>query len=457
MSSSTLRAGSARADITPAMGIQLAGDIGRVRPTEEIRERLYAGALALESGDTRLCLVSLDLLGISTEWANEIRARAARRFGLDPARVILHVVQNHASPTIGHCFVKESCALMPAEYPWLRGGDERYNEPAASAILDAIGNALAALRSVRVETGRGIDGRVAFNLRFVMRDGSGRCHPPTCSPDILHTEGPADPEVGVMRLVAGDDSPVAILLHHTCHPCHGYPERFVIGDWPGAWAELARRAQGKGCEALVINGCCGNIHHANHLDPTQVHDHRLMAGRLQETAAAALGRMTRHDSGELRFARRVLRLPLRRLADSEVEEAREYLRRHPEPEWNDAARTSVNWDWVYAVMRIDLKDTQDRDPLCDYEIAAVRLGDAALVTLMGEPFVEAQLRIKRESPAPFTWVAHFCHGYAGYLPTSDAFTRGGYETRTSNGSKFEPDALETVTRTSIELLKGLFP
>lgn len=115
MSSSTLRAGSARADITPAMGIQLAGDIGRVRPTEEIRERLYAGALALESGDTRLCLVSLDLLGISTEWANEIRARAARRFGLDPARVILHVVPHHAPHDIFRKSPGEN--LFPAPDP----------------------------------------------------------------------------------------------------------------------------------------------------------------------------------------------------------------------------------------------------------------------------------------------------------------------------------------------------
>ena len=457
MSSATLRAGAARADITPAMGIQLAGDIGRLRPTEEIRERLYAGALALESGDTRICLVSLDLLAMTTEWASEIRARAAKKFGLDPAHVILHIVQNHASPTIGHCFVKESCTLMPAAYPWLRGGDERYNEPAVNAILDAIGNALAALRPVRIEVGRGIDGRVAFNRRFVMRDGSGRCHPPTCSPDILHVEGPTDPEVGIMRLLAKDDSPVAVLLHHTCHPCHGYPMRFVIGDWPGAWAELTRQAQGENSVPLVINGCCGNIHHANHLDPKQAHDHRLMAARLHETATAALGRMTRQDSGELRFARRVLRLPLRRLTDAEVAQAREYVRLHPEPEWNDGTHTSVHWDWVYAVMCLDLKDTQDRDPLCDYEISAVRLGDAALVTLMGEPFVEAQLQIKRESPAPFTWVAHFCHGYAGYQPTRDAFTRGGYETRTSNGSKFQHDALEVITQAAIGLLKGLFP
>ncbi len=43
-----LCAGAARADITPSLGTQLAGDIGRCRPTEEIRDRLYANALVAE-------------------------------------------------------------------------------------------------------------------------------------------------------------------------------------------------------------------------------------------------------------------------------------------------------------------------------------------------------------------------------------------------------------------------
>ena len=41
-----LRAGAAETDITPAMDIQIAGDIGRRRPVNEIRERIYAKILA---------------------------------------------------------------------------------------------------------------------------------------------------------------------------------------------------------------------------------------------------------------------------------------------------------------------------------------------------------------------------------------------------------------------------
>ena len=53
-----VRAGAGMADITPAMGIQITGDIGRYRPVEEIRELLYARALIIESGGALACVVT---------------------------------------------------------------------------------------------------------------------------------------------------------------------------------------------------------------------------------------------------------------------------------------------------------------------------------------------------------------------------------------------------------------
>ena len=48
-----------------------------------------------------------------------------------------------------------------------------------------------------------------------------------------------------------DGAPLAAILHHTCHPCHGYPQRWVHPDWPGAWAEAAGEAA-KAAEAAPL-------------------------------------------------------------------------------------------------------------------------------------------------------------------------------------------------------------
>lgn len=453
----TLSAGAGLADITPDYGIQLAGDIGRYRPCEEIRERLYVRALVLESEGRRCCLLSLDLLAASNGWADEIRRQVGEVLDIAPDAVIFHILQNHASPSLGHTFIRDECPLFPPEYPWLRGGDDRYNPVALEGCIAAARTAMANLQPVTMAAGRMPDGRVAFNRRFVLRDGTAKTHPAKCDPNILYREGPADPEVGVVTLTGADGSPVASLLHHTCHPTYGYPHNYVISDWTGVWPELV--GEKLGGIPLVVNGCCGNIHHADHIDPEEAwvkRGHRGMAAMLTDTAMKVVEQAEPLAPAPIAWASTKLRLPLRLLTPQVIADAQHLLDQYPQPKFLDEAQTRVDWDWVYAAATLDLKATQDEDPFCDYEIQAFRIGNLALVTLMGEPFVEVQLRIKMASPAKYTFVAHFCNGYVGYIPTAEALQRGGYETWTANWSKFQPEALEQIGDAAIALLHKLF-
>jgi hypothetical protein len=99
-----------------------------------------------------------------------------------------------------------------------------------------------------------------------------------------------------------------------------------------------------------------------------------------------------------------------------------------------------------------------RQPQLQYEIQAMRIGDTAVVGLPGEPFVEGQLAIKLGSPAPQTYVAHCCSHYVGYLPTREAYARGGHEANRTYTywAKLAPGALETVTAAAVEMLQELF-
>lgn len=452
----TLRIGTATADITPKLGIQLAGDIGRTRPTEEIRERLYAKAVSFEYGKTRFVLVVMDLCTFSNKYSDIIRKRASERTGIPVEAIALMATQTHAAPAMGNDFIRDSCPLMPAEYPWLRGSVDEYNIPAAEAIAGAIVEATRAHKPVTLSYGRGVDGRGSFNRRFVMRDGTSVCHPPLAGPNIAHVEGPTDPEVGVMRFNDETGNPLAIFLHHTCHPCHGYPHRYTLADWPGVWADLVRQRMPGDPTAMVFNGCCGNIHHSNHLDPTWKNDHVRMATQLDETTGRVLEKLAPSAVTPVAFKRTVIKLPMRRVPPKELAAAKKLIKANPDPIWLDAEKTRVSWDWVYAVSRIDLDAWVREDKTFDYEIQAFRIGDTAIVTLMGEPFVECQLAIKAASPAKLTIVVHMANGYAGYTPTAEALKRGGYETRTAVWSKFQPEALGMIEKSATKLLASLF-
>ncbi|MBU4198766.1 MAG: hypothetical protein KKG09_10625, partial [Verrucomicrobia bacterium] len=455
MMTKKLLAGAGMVDITPEKGIQISGDIGRYRPVEEIREPLFARVLVLESGGTRCCLLQLDLCVTTIPWADEIRRRAAARTGLAPAAIMVHCAQNHAAPSLGHFMIRPESGLIPQEYPWLCGGDDRYNEPTVRKIVDAIVQAARSLRPVTLAVGRGVDGRVVFNRRFIMRDGKGLTHPGNCNPNVLQVEGPVDPEVGVASFVDTKGYTVALLLHHTCHPVHGYPCRYIIAGWPGVWAEAMRGGGPAPC--LVLNGACGNIHHYNHLDPDYKDDHIRMGRMLAETAQRVLSRLQPMEGVPLKCKRAYLNLPYRHLKPAEIRAAQKILKRQPTPDWIDPVkRDAVKWDWMYAAATLDLHKYTETHRVFPYEIQAFRIGNLALVSWMGEPFVEAQLALKLKSPAPYTFVAHLSNGYVGYVPTRLAFRHGGFETRTANWSKLQPGALEAIEKKSVTLLRKLF-
>lgn len=457
-SSSLLYAGAAEVDITPAMDIQIAGDIGRRRPVQEIRERLYAKALVLKSGDTLCCLLSNEVCYITHQWVDEIRRRAAERYGLDPKSIMVHALQIHSAPAVGNAAVSDDYAGIPEEYWWLRSGDDRYNEPAVSGIVEAIGLALSRLEPVTIRTGREIDARVAFNRRFVLRDGTAIAHPwGEDARQILYPEGPIDPEVGVMLLQRADGKNVAALLHYTCHPVHGYPHCYISADWPGAWAAAMRDTLGQDCVAMVINGCCGDIHHHNHLDPAQVENYTHMGALLAESATRALQNMQEQTSPALAWRSETLRIPLRELPAEELVAAQQYVSEHPEPPTTYEPLASVHWDWVYAHAQLNFAIERARQPYYDYEVQVIRLADSAIVALTGEPFVQSQLQIKLRSPFSHTFVAHMSNGYVGYVPTQEAYRRGSrsFEIKTSNWAKLIPEALDQIIDKAVTMLDTL--
>jgi len=352
------------------------------------------------------------------------------------------------------CDVENS--LYVGEWVWLRGGDDRYHEPTVARILDAVRLADAARAPALLGVDRGMDSRVAFNRRYVLRDGRAEMGSGGDLRNVLHREGPMDPEVGVACFQTRALRPAALLLHHTCHPVHGYPLRYISAGWPGAWASEMRRQAGAGCVPLVVNGCCGNVIHHDILNPTQQDTSENMGRLLAETAGKVL-RSLQYENTDTRVEWRSHRLPIpyRDIPEERLAAARKRLAGQPLPPPCPKRPGFLDWDWIYDVAVLDVDRLRRRAPAYDYEIQAFRIGPLALVALIGEPFVEGQLRIKMDSPFRNTFIAHMSNGYVGYIPTPEAIRRGGYETRLGWGSKLAPEALDSIVAATGEVLREL--
>jgi hypothetical protein len=102
---------------------------------------------------------------------------------------------------------------------------------------------------------------------------------------------------------------------------------------------------------------------------------------------------------------------------------------------------------------LDALERGEALPPVEAEIGALRLGDAALATNPSELFCEIGLAIKRDSPFPWTAVAGYTDGSAGYIPTRAAYPEGGYEV--DSACRVNPEAGELVEATSLRLLRAL--
>jgi hypothetical protein len=67
--------------------------------------------------------------------------------------------------------------------------------------------------------------------------------------------------------------------------------------------------------------------------------------------------------------------------------------------------------------------------------------------------VELGLRIKEGAYPIRALVATCANGRVGYLPTRDAFRRGGYETTFGPSSMLAPEAGDLVVKAGVELVE----
>jgi len=464
-----LLAGAAMVDITPPAGTHLAGSaMGERRPARSILDPLYAKALVLSQGDRRVCIVTLDVTIVDEPYTSQMRLGISERADVPLDAIMVHGIQTHSAPSIGHFMLDPDFPLETTpETEYLRGGETAFAEMVTAAVIEAATDAAQRLQPARIGVGRGILGDVAFNRRGVRRDGSimmpkpaGRERQPLGLTDLCHLEGPIDPEVGVACIQGLDMQPIAMLLHYTCHPVHifGQPETYqaISADWPGAWSNEVQRELGDDVVPLVLNGCCGNINPWHPFDPDCRPDHLRMGRKLAEMSNRVLHTLEYAESADLDWRLTHVALPYREIPKDRLREVALLLDDQPDPPRGPTGEVDPLWFSAASTRSVEL--CRAREPVFAYEIQVLRVGDLALVGLPGEPFVEGQLAIKERSAAPYTFVAHLTTRYVGYLPTADAYQRGGHEAnaKVTYWAKLAPGCLETVTEQARALVTGLY-
>jgi len=85
----------------------------------------------------------------------------------------------------------------------------------------------------------------------------------------------------------------------------------------------------------------------------------------------------------------------------------------------------------------------------------IRIGDTVICTNPAELFSEFALQIREAANARITLISQLTDGYCGYVPTPEAFERGGYETWPCSTSKLATDAGIHIVEATKELMASV--
>lgn len=419
----TLRAGFAETDITPPPGLRKIGWLKLLRG-ERVRDPLAARAAVLESGRDRIAFIQLDTLSIRWTQVADLRRRMSERYGFPGAAILVAATHNHAGPAVANAGDVER--------------EEAYLEDLAQKVTVLFGAALDRLEPVELGFGHTFEWSLAWNRRVIMRDGLVKTHGTFKDPNALFLEGPIDPEVAVLAARRPGGALAGCLVNFACHPTHhGGTDEWSAG-YPGA---LAAALKARGCPVtLFLNGACGNVHHSNPAEGGASLDAAAFGARLAEDAARVLADMPFRPDARLGAASQTIPLPFRRFTEAEKAGTIRGAQRFIDPAIYDRGMPGL-------LRKIRERKTNPA------EVQALFINDLAWVGIPAEYFVEHGLRIKEGAWPAHALVVSHANGMVGYVPTRQAFERGGYETTFGPTSRLAPEAGDLLADAALALIR----
>ncbi|HEU5317030.1 MAG TPA: neutral/alkaline non-lysosomal ceramidase N-terminal domain-containing protein [Chloroflexota bacterium] len=471
MTTPSLHAGVARADITPPVGITpvIWGAQLHTR-AEGVDMPLYATVLALRdaAADITAIVVDLDLLLLPFSLAADLRRAVSDLTGVPVTHVRVSATHGHSGPSLAPTWVAEGgefIAPYVASLPGLVAGAAWAALRAARPARLAHGAGRCALAVNRRQ--RALDGRVV-----VGRDPNGF---------VDHT-------VRVLRFDDLDERPLAALVHYACHPIlMAWENRLITPDYPGAVRHTVEQVTGAPC--LFLQGCAGDVAPVDVFTVGHTGDARFYrrAGAMLGAEAsrvflelerahrrpvfsrvlesgAPLGTFApgpiEEPDGAVRVVSSHVTLPVRPLpppdeAAAIAADARAELDRLRAQHGSDHAEPVhlANVRAKHTAMRAGHAQLTGGRSELDVELHGIRVGGAAFVAAPVEVFGQLGAAVAEASPFAWTAVSGYTNGAAGYLPTDAAFDEGGYEIETA--SPFARGAGPAFVRAAAGLLQQL--
>ena len=420
-------------DASPPIGTRMAYD-----PTVEVETPLSCRGMVLLGANKPIVLCALDWIGVANESHRLFTEALAKAAGTTPDRVAIHALHQHDAPwsdvTTEALLEKHDIDYRPFHTPSFQALIARTATAIETAVREAEKNPVIThlgVSSAAVE-------KVASNRRIMGPDGK-----------VLHVrwsankdqvvrdfpEGLIDPLVKMITLWAGE-KPVVALTYYATHPQSYYRTGKANPDFPGIARNLRQTATG--IPHIHFCGAGGNITAGKYNDGA--HENRIiLANRVADGMERALQsvKKTPLTAADVTWEAVPVFLPASNLFDEQ-----KMLTIMNNKEIGAMGRFATANNFAY------LKRAEARGTI---SISCLTLGNARVLHLPGELFVEYQLAAQELRPDQLIAMAAYGDYGPAYIGTEISYSQGGYETG-PGVSHVGPEAEGILMRAIAQLL-----
>lgn len=403
------RAAAVKVDITPTDTQWLMGYAAR-RSTG-IHDHIHHRIVAMDDGATQFFLVSSELCVFSPAVYDEVAADLKQQLGIAPENFWWTVTHTHSAPEMGAPDVYNILLKGRSEHEWSRS----YAALVNNKLIDGIKEARGKLTPAKLGIGTGM-ANANINRRAMDIDGKVSLG--------LNPDGPADRQIGLIRLERLDGGLIALVANYAMHgTVLGGKWLEVSGDGPGMVSDYVEKKLG--APMLYINGAAGNLAPIYSVYDTARAGHLSQFGVLlgDKILATHRGIATVDEPVKLTTREKVLETP---------------------------RREGLTWDSVLAKYGGQFTSGT---PMVRIPVRFLKLNDLAIWSAPLELFCEIAINVRSRSPFRNTFYFGYANGWLGYLPTAQGFKEGGYEPTTSLVTALAEEQLRSMVSATLDELR----
>ena len=432
MSQNNLEVGEGVVEITPPLGIELAGfhrAPGKERRITGIRQPTFARVLLLRLDRTSVAIVSLEIIAVSRAFVQRTQNLVARKVGISAKNIRICATHSHSTPTLR--FMRQWGALSQTYWDFVAG-----------KIVEAVETAKRDLAPADMYVGneRVVNGNFNRTSKIWKTDE-------VFTSDSNDTERWLDTALHVLYFLREEPKKSLVWYHFSAHPVC-YSDSQAGPDWPGLVAQKLKARDG--LDPAYLQG------HAGDVNPGSGKVFNGEAEPVSEAVYSALHHAINHsvrvDCNAIRLIQSETKVPLDAL---ELKKQLDVYRADPsvciKGEWVDAGFAK---DWFEHAVKWKLKKGSVSTPM-----TGLRLGEVALLFHGAELYSFYGLKIRLDSPFLVTLAVGYTDDLIGYLPDPNAYKAREYAAvvvpKILELAPFTPGAAVEFTAAATALLKKL--